>query len=579
LSGIVVAALTVAVATVGLAELGAQDSQAATLVARGTARGLLATAQLDVGESQIQVDLTTSGQESAGARAAMPKAIAQEQSGIDDWHRYKILARQWGPLPPGTAQLDRDLVRLQAASNPTPSSLSPTSGTPIFSAQHLATLSALAEQVDVDFSLIRSGEQAWWTAYLARHRAGTARSIQWLLAMAGLALIVTVVANGVLARAARRRDSELAERDTDLERVAAANEFEARLQRALELSSTEDRVFQVVEQALDEAVPDLSVEMLLADSSKAHFQQLVTTGSDHRCSVGSPAECPAAQRGEVLIFGSSLALDACPYLAQQSDPCSAVCVPVSVSGMTIGVVHAAGPHRDPPGPERRAALELVARRASDRVGLMRAFSRSEVQASTDSLTGLPNRRSLEDDVRRLVLAGTPYAVAFGDLDHFKMVNDVHGHGAGDQALRVFARVLRVALRPGDLFGRYGGEEFVVVLPNCDEAEAVKVLERIREQLAVTIIEAGCPSFTVSFGLACAHSGQRFETMVSSADAALLEAKARGRNRVVVAHERDPDQGSAGAGSTKLGTESQEANEAPPSAEPPPTPPDVRSPTT
>jgi PleD family two-component response regulator len=73
---------------------------------------------------------------------------------------------------------------------------------------------------------------------------------------------------------------------------------------------------------------------------------------------------------------------------------------------------------------------------------------------------------------------------------------------------------------------------------------VKVLERIREQLAVTIIEAGCPSFTVSFGFACAHFGQRFETMVASADAALLEAKARGRNRVVVADERDPDHGAA-----------------------------------
>ena len=171
---------------------------------------------------------------------------------------------------------------------------------------------------------------------------------------------------------------------------------------------------------------------------------------------------------------------------------------------------------------------------------MRAFSRSEVQASTDPLTGLPNRRSLEDSVRQLGLADTRYCLAFADLDHFKTVNDVHGHGAGDQALRVFAQVLRDGLRPGDLSGRYGGEEFVVVLPNCGETQAVRVLERIREQLAVTLVEAGSPLFTVSFGLACSETGQRFESMVSIADAALLEAKALGRNRVVVAGRKAPD---------------------------------------
>jgi diguanylate cyclase (GGDEF)-like protein len=184
--------------------------------------------------------------------------------------------------------------------------------------------------------------------------------------------------------------------------------------------------------------------------------------------------------------------------------------------------------------KRRSALELVARRASDRIGFMRAFARSEIQASTDPLTGLPNRRALEDDVRRLVLAGTPYALAFGDLDHFKRINDLHGHGAGDEALRVFADVLRRGLRPGDLFGRYGGEEFVIVLPNCEEPEVLRILERIREQLGIALIEASSPTFTVSFGVAPRQAAPRFEAMISIADAALLQAKASGRNRVVVA---------------------------------------------
>jgi diguanylate cyclase (GGDEF)-like protein len=170
---------------------------------------------------------------------------------------------------------------------------------------------------------------------------------------------------------------------------------------------------------------------------------------------------------------------------------------------------------------------------------MRAFSRSETQARTDPLTGLPNRRTLENAVGRLTSTDTPYAVAFGDLDRFKMVNDKFGHSAGDQALRIFARVLTDGLRPHDLCARYGGEEFVVVLPDCDEPDALRVLERIREQLAVTLLNAQCPTFTVSFGLALSRPGEPFETMVATADTALLEAKQQGRNRVVVAHRYAP----------------------------------------
>ncbi len=384
---------------------------------------------------------------------------------------------------------------------------------------------------------MRTEDLAWWTDALARDRAARGRGIVWLLAVGGFALAIILTASGLLSRTARRRDLDLSERDRDLELVATANEFEARLQRALELSSTEDRVYKVVEEALNEAVPEFSVEMLLADSSRAHFRRLANTGGEdasHRCAVGSPSACPAAQRGEVFVFPSSVALDACPFLKEAPGPSSATCVPVSVSGVTIGVVHAAGVVDSPPSPQRRVALELVARRASDRIGMMRAFSQSETQASTDALTGLPNRRSLEASVHQLALVGTPYAVAFGDLDHFKAVNDVHGHAAGDVALRIFSKVLRAGLRPGDLVARYGGEEFVIVLPNCEDTAAVKVLERINEQLEIALTDAGSPSFTVSFGLARSQPDQDFHEAIAVADGALLEAKSLGRNCIVVA---------------------------------------------
>jgi diguanylate cyclase (GGDEF)-like protein len=129
---------------------------------------------------------------------------------------------------------------------------------------------------------------------------------------------------------------------------------------------------------------------------------------------------------------------------------------------------------------------------------------------------------------------TGYSVLFGDLDRFKLVNDVHGHDAGDRALRVFSGALAAALRPDDLACRYGGEEFVVLLPECDRDEAVRVAERIRATLASALDGSDLPSFTVSFGVASSRHDATFDEVVELADRALLAAKAAGRDRVVAA---------------------------------------------
>jgi diguanylate cyclase (GGDEF)-like protein len=145
-----------------------------------------------------------------------------------------------------------------------------------------------------------------------------------------------------------------------------------------------------------------------------------------------------------------------------------------------------------------------------------------------------NRRSLQNTVRDLRNQGVGYALAYGDLDHFKMLNDTHGHEAGDQALRLFARVLGDSLRPNDIAAGYGGEEFVIVLPDCDTAVAIGVLERVRESLALALNAGRVPRFTVTFGVASSAYAPDFEAIVAIADQALLEAKAAGRNRVAVA---------------------------------------------
>jgi diguanylate cyclase (GGDEF)-like protein len=232
-----------------------------------------------------------------------------------------------------------------------------------------------------------------------------------------------------------------------------------------------------------------------------------------------------------MVFPSSTAIDACPHLRGRG--CSAVCVPVSISGNSVGVFHVVADEGSPPSDAVRGDVEVVARRASERLAMLRAFELSQTQANSDSLTGLMTRRSLESGVRQLYESGSPYALAYGDLDHFKQLNDVFGHDAGDRALRTFSQVLRDSLRPADLPCRYGGEEFVIVLPSCPVAEAVQVLERVRQSIANRLATAHLPTFTVSFGLVSSEQADDFQQLVTLADEALLRAKAGGRNQIVV----------------------------------------------
>lgn len=223
-------------------------------------------------------------------------------------------------------------------------------------------------------------------------------------------------------------------------------------------------------------------------------------------------------------------MDACPHFRNREVEVSAVCVPVSITGRGSGVLHVVGPSHEVAPEHVVDRLELVARKLGDHIGMLRAFSRSAAQARTDPLTGLLNRRSLEEEVRDLDETSS-YVVAYGDLDHFKQLNDVHD--AGDRALRLFARVLRDGVRPGDLPARYGGEECVVVLPDCSVDDAQMVVERLRVRLEESLHRGSVSPFTVSFGIAPARARRPFPDVVERADLALLEAKATGRDRTVV----------------------------------------------
>ena len=159
-------------------------------------------------------------------------------------------------------------------------------------------------------------------------------------------------------------------------------------------------------------------------------------------------------------------------------------------------------------------------------------------AMTDSLTGVPNRRALMDyGERALALRGDRHlALLMIDVDHFKRINDNHGHPAGDEVLRQISRLLEKRLRGGDLLGRYGGEEFCVVAPDTNGEGALKLAESLRATLAseVLVTEYGKMSVTVSIGIALSttEAGRDMKDLLAEADVALYSAKKGGRNRVI-----------------------------------------------
>lgn len=157
---------------------------------------------------------------------------------------------------------------------------------------------------------------------------------------------------------------------------------------------------------------------------------------------------------------------------------------------------------------------------------------------TDSLTGLPNRRRAEEALHEAMARFQRYrqgsVVAVADIDHFKRVNDACGHEAGDDVLREIARIMAGCVRECDLVARWGGEEFLILLPQTDIPGASALLERIRQAIAAAGLGCGTPStpVTATIGAAEIRPGERLEDVIRRADEALYAGKAQGRDRVV-----------------------------------------------
>jgi len=219
------------------------------------------------------------------------------------------------------------------------------------------------------------------------------------------------------------------------------------------------------------------------------------------------------------------------------------CEPLLVGGEVIGAVLVAQEKKIKQG--QRDGVRQAVVQAAPILANQRNLALAEQRATSDQLTGLPNRRAADETLRRMAAhasrAGNPLAAVLLDLDHFKQINDVHGHKGGDEVLTSIGALLTASLRTSDFAARYGGEEFLILLPDTD-GEGAKILA---EKLRTAMEKRGFSRLTTvtgSFGVAALpDDAGEIDQLIREADRALYRAKARGRNRVECASAADKDE--------------------------------------
>jgi diguanylate cyclase (GGDEF)-like protein len=324
-----------------------------------------------------------------------------------------------------------------------------------------------------------------------------------------------------------------------VDRRAAEQRYDgaqAEFSAALQGTETEDEAHELLKRHLERSIPGATAIVFNRNNSANRLQPTTSLPDDgllaDRLAGVVPRACLAVRFARPHDEdGDCERLLPCPVCSGGSSRCQ----PLLVGGEVIGAVLVRHPRlaKD----DQRLIGESVMH-AAPVLANLRNLAIAEHRALTDALTGLPNQRASHDVVRRMVAqAGrslTPLAAVLLDLDHFKQVNDMYGHDKGDEVLAAVGATLTAGLRANDFAGRYGGEEFLLLLPDSDPEGARIVVERLRLTIAAITIKAVDLRVTASFGIAVLpdHAVDA-STLLRQADRALYAAKAGGRNRVEV----------------------------------------------
>ena len=440
----------------------------------------------------------------------------------DEQAGFELFIRQWTAV--------RDLLgRLDLTAQP-PATLA---------AQLTAAYQPVSGHLDRLFLTELSDGQAHQTVI----SASTARTTGLLI---GAAVLGLVIGAAFLLYGIRR-----------IRRNLEPSQDQAEFADTLQIANDEDEAQLLLQRHLERTLA-ATTAIVLNRNNSADRLEAVTPLPDGSPLAGTlrgaePRSCLAVRSGRThQENGGRRALLSCSVCS--SVPGSSSCVPLTVGGEVIGSVllNRATPYAEA---EEQRIRDSVSQ-AAPVLANLRNLAVAEIRAATDGLTGLPNKRAVTDALKRTFAQATttkaPMALLLIDLDHFKQINDQHGHGVGDQVLANVGATLRASLRSGDFAGRNGGEEFAVLLPETEISSGLEIAERIRAAIAEISLPGSDVTVSASIGVAgFPDHASTLERLERLADAALYVAKRQGRNRVeradlaaVPDHPAPSDNGSA-----------------------------------
>lgn len=333
--------------------------------------------------------------------------------------------------------------------------------------------------------------------------------------------------------------TELRRRDEEMKSLIRLNDL-------LQCCTNQAEAYQVIAHVCVEIFEGDSGCIAIMYASDPHFETVAHWGDETVKSSFSFEDCWALRRGQLHEVSDPGADLLCHHFIDQPKQ-GYLCVPLIVQSGTVGALCLTGAAGKVRGSTTRQQL-AVAVGETIKLSLYNLKLREELreQAIHDPLTGLCNRRYLEEnlwrELHRARRGNSPLCVVMLDLDNFKRFNDTFGHDAGDSMLRELAHLLCEKLRKSDIACRYGGDEFVVVLPNSSLADARRRVEQIRVMVAEKQLRHGAPqqnTITVSAGIAGApEHGSTAAELLQAADNAMYAAKQAGGNGVVVSPARE-----------------------------------------
>ncbi len=329
---------------------------------------------------------------------------------------------------------------------------------------------------------------------------------------------------------------QLADREKEIAYGVRQRQFADLIQAV----DSEDEAHELVQRHLQRSLPHGRATVLTRNNSDNRLQPATeleaTSVLTETLADADPRDCLAIRLGRAHQDGAGTdQLISCPLCSRL--PGTTTCQPLLVAGKVIGSVLIEQPHA-PNEDEQRSVADTVAQ-AAPVLANLKTIAIAENRASTDALTGLPNRRAMQDTLQRMAAhagrAAQPLAAIAFDLDRFKTINDSHGHETGDAALSAVGECLRESMRASDFAARIGGEEFLVLAPDTDLPGAVRLAEKLREALTREEIPHLARPLTASFGVAVIpdHAATA-EALLRAADRACYLAKDHGRNRVETA---------------------------------------------